>query len=134
MDASTLEKIADFICGDNTEKFPIYRTGSELTRFFQRAGVNVAHDGSTRKWWTLNTLQNLKGPDLQNVILRLASPKEYGGETNKIKLAIKTLNDILRMEGLQVSVEGVTPKFNRITPHFDFEKTEKQARKVEIAT
>ena len=126
MDPSTLEKIAEFICGDNSEKDPTYRTGSELTRFFQRAGVDIAHDGTTRKWWTLNTLQNLKGPELQNVILRLASPMEYGSETNKIKLALKTLNEILRIEGLQVSIEGVTPKLNKITPDFNFEKIEQQ--------
>ena len=59
MDGQTLESLADMICGDG-EEYPVYRTGSELTRFFRRVGFsNLVHDGSTRKWWTLSVLEQL---------------------------------------------------------------------------
>jgi len=79
MDSQTLERIADYICGDG-DNYPARRSGSELTRFFQRVGFsNFAHDGATRKWWTLSVLQQLTPNNLNAVIYRLANPKEYGG-------------------------------------------------------
>ena len=38
MDESTLREIAKFICGD-ARSHPVYRSGYELTEFFQRAGL-----------------------------------------------------------------------------------------------
>ncbi len=47
MDGQTLELLAEMICGDDQEKFPVYRSGSELTRFFQRVGfVNFSKRGT----------------------------------------------------------------------------------------
>ena len=118
MDAQTLESIAEMICGDD-EDCPVYRSGSELTRFFQRVGFsNFKHDGSTRKWWTLDVLQQLSHNNLNAVILRLANPREYKGDQGLIKKAIKKLNEILMIEGLSVGIDGVTPKLNKITPQF----------------
>jgi hypothetical protein len=59
MDASTKERIAEFICGDDATKFPVYRSSSYLTKFFKDIGINKTHDGSTRKWWTLNVINEL---------------------------------------------------------------------------
>ncbi len=78
MDGQTLELLAEMICGDDQEKFPVYRSSSKLTSFFQRVGFsNLSHDGSTRKWWTLDALNTLSENNLKAVILRLANPKEY---------------------------------------------------------
>lgn len=119
MDSQTLDSIADFICGDNSTDYPIYRTGSELTRFFQRVGFsNFVHDGSTRKWWTLDVLKSLSDNNLKAVILRLANPSEYRGDREQIGQAITKLNEILMIEGLKVELEGVTPQFKKITPQF----------------
>lgn len=123
MDGQTLDSLAIMICGDGQD-YPEYRSGSELTRFFQRVGFsNLQHDGSTRKWWTLNVLTQLTENNLKAVILRLADPREYRGNQQKVEQAIKKLNEILMVEGLSVELEGVRPKLKEITPQF-IEQTE----------
>ncbi|EPG66448.1 hypothetical protein [Leptospira wolffii] len=119
MDPSTKNRISDFICGDNSEKYPLYRTGTNLTRFFNEIGINAVHDGSTRKSWVLSVISDLNGPDLQKVILRLASPKLYGGEREKIALALKSLNEILNVEGLNISIKGTDPLLAKFDPKYD---------------
>lgn len=117
MDSQTLESIAEMICGDGD--FPIYRSGSELTRFFHRVGfANFTHDGSTRKWWTLNVLGQLSENNIKAVILRLADPREYRGNSDLIGHAIKKLNEILMIEGIKVEINGVKPVLKEITPQF----------------
>ena len=60
MDESTLDKIAEFICG-NGEQYPEYRSSSRLTAFFGRAGLpRFVHDGSTRQRWVLDCLKQCK--------------------------------------------------------------------------
>ncbi len=118
MDARTLEALAEMICGDGPD-YPVYRTGSELTRFFQRVGFsNFRHDGSTRKWWTLDVLNQLTGNNLKAVVLRLADPREYRGNQQQVDQAIKKLNEILMIEGLKVELEGVRPRLKEVTPQF----------------
>lgn len=118
MDGQTLDSLADVICGDGPD-YPVYRTGSDLTRFFQRVGFsNIRHDGSTRKWWTLNILNQLTEKNLKAVILRLADPREYRGNENQVGQAISVLNAILMLEGLKVELDGVIPRLVEITPQF----------------
>lgn len=122
MDPQTLERIAEFICGDGTD-FPVYRSGTELTRFFVRVGLlNHIHDGSTRKWWTLEVLKQLTEKNLNAVILRLANPKEYGGNEDVVCKAIEKLNQILMIEGLKIELDGVQPQLRPITPTFAAKK------------
>ncbi len=105
------------ICGG--QDFPEYRTGSELTSFFRRVGFsNFLHDGSTRKWWTLNVLNQLTENNVRAVILRLADPREYRGNQQKVNQAITKLNEMLMVEGLKVELDGITPKLKEITPAF----------------
>jgi hypothetical protein len=128
MDNTTKEHIAEFICGDDQERCPVYRSSSYLTNFFQNNGVNARHDGSTRKWWVLEVLNQLNGELLQRIILRLASPREYGGDKEKTRLALKTLNSILEVEGLKLKISGVTPVLERITPNFNLEEEETELK------
>ena len=115
VDEKTLELLAEMICGDAG---PVYRTGSELTRFFNRVGFsNFKHDGSTRKWWTLSVLSQLTDNNLKAVICRLANPREYNGDPKKTSEAIAKLNTILALEGLAVELDGVTPCLKEVTPH-----------------
>lgn len=115
MDGSTIESLAEMICGDDPAKFPAYRSGSELSRFFQRVGFsNLSHDGSTRKWWVLQTLKSLTENNLKAVILRLANPKEYRGDKESTKKAISSLNEILILEGLCVRINGVDPEIKAV--------------------
>ena len=116
LDEKTLEALAELICGDSG---PHYRKGWELPIFFRNAGLQCPdHDGSTRKWWTLDRLQeyNADPSKIQKTILRVANPKEYPGEPHKVNEVIKRLNDILSVEGLKVYVDGVTPKIQEILP------------------
>lgn len=118
MDGQTIDSLADMICGDGPD-FPVYRTGSELTRFFQRVGfANFRHDGSTRKWWTLDVLNQLTENNLKAVVLRLADPREYRGDQTQVNQALTKLNEILMIEGLKVELDGVTPRLKEITPQF----------------
>lgn len=126
MDSQTLESIAEMICGEGG---PIYRTGSDLTRFFHRVGfTNFTHDGSTRKWWTLNVLQQLTENNLKAVICRLADPREYRGNSDLIKQAIERLNNILMVEGIGIEIDGITPVLKNIMPKFVDIKQEEELK------
>lgn len=122
MDATTKNKIGEFICGDISipQKYPIYRSSFYLTRFFQEIGINATHDGTTRNRWTQELIAKLNGNDLQKVILRLVSPKLYAGNREQIMLALKTMNEILSVESLKVIIEGTEPKLIKQAPNYDF--------------
>jgi hypothetical protein len=110
LDQQTLDALADLICGDAG---PFYRRGWELAGFFRRASLSCPdHDGSTRKWWALERLRefNETAESLENVILRLANPREYKGDSDITHQVIAALNKILAIEGLQVHLAGVIPK------------------------
>ena len=115
MDGKTIESLADMICGDG--EYPVYRSGPELTRFFHRVGFpNFTHDGSTRKWWTLDVLTQLTENNLTAAVLRLADPREYGGSQQQVSQAITRLNEIIMVEGLKVELDGAKPSIKEITP------------------
>ncbi len=120
MDSVTKRKIGEFICGDDKGRYPEYRSSTNLTRFFQDIGIDAVHDGSSRNPWVYSVVEGLKGPELQKVILRLASPKLYGGDREKIIIALKSLNEILAIEGLKVNIVGVEPQLVREQPNYDF--------------
>ena len=79
------------------------------------------HDGSTRKWWTLEVLRGCSPPQLRQIIERLASPLEYGGDRETIKSAHNLLNKILSVEGLRVRLQGKTPVFEPIEVDYTIE-------------
>lgn len=127
MDLQTLEALAEIICGDDESRFPVYRKGTDLSRFFQACGISrLQHDGSTRKWWTLEALKVCSGNELTTIILRLASPKEYRGDKDQILKAVNYLNKILNMEGYKVIFEGPNPKLVSATISFNLEPEEKK--------
>lgn len=109
LDPATLDALADFVCGDDREKYPEYRSSGYLTRFFQNININVTHDGSTRKWWVLELLKQLTLDDLEKVILRLIDIREYKADRRKLEVATKAMNDILFMENMSVIFQGRDP-------------------------
>lgn len=126
MDDSTLDKIAEFICGNGVQ-YPVYRSSSYLTAFFERAGVpRFVHDGSTRQRWVLDVLRSCTREELAGVIKRLASPKEYQGDKIKTAAALKLLNEALYVEGFAVRLRGIEPYFERITVSFEPDGTEQK--------
>lgn len=116
LDNDTLEALAELICGDSG---PYYRRGWQLPIFFRSAGLQCPdHDGTTRKWWTLDRLQeyNIDPSKIEKVILRLANPKEYPRQHHIAKKVIKELNYILSIEGLEVYLDGIEPKIKEVPP------------------
>lgn len=118
-DKKTLDRIAAIICGDNLESkycddygdCPFYRKGSELPGFFQNAGLECEpHDGSTRKLWTLERLKeyNENSSSIKKILLRLASPLEYG-DKNATEIVIQELNNIIFAEGYEIKLNGFKP-------------------------
>jgi hypothetical protein len=109
LDTEILDPLADFICGDAKDRFPIYRSSFYLTRFFQNINIDVTHDGSTRKVWVLEVLKQLQPSDIEKVILRLVDPREYKGVNDNFKQAVQSMNEILIMENLAVEFDNVRP-------------------------
>jgi len=118
MDENTLNNIAGFICG-NDENHPVYRSSSKITEFFGRAGLpQFVHDGSTRQRWILDRLKECNREQLANVLKRLVSPREYGGDREAIKSALIQINEILYVEGFKLKLVGMEPKFETISVDF----------------
>lgn len=125
LDDSTLEVISETICGSGQgagggpsyDSPGPYRSKSEIISFFSRARVNPRGESSTRKWFTLESLQTINGEDdLERVILRLASPREYRGDTNITNKVMEHLNQVLQLEGLEVVLLGVDPQIRQCRP------------------
>ena len=117
IDDSTLEMIAELICGSGagagggySSPSP-YRTMGQINDFFRRAGVRPQGQSSTRKWFVLESLQSINGTKhLDAVLLRLTSPKEHRGDSNLTQEVADYLNRALQVEGLEVYLVGVDPK------------------------
>ena len=116
LDTEILDPLADFICGDAKDRFPIYRSSFYLTRFFQNLNIDVTHDGSTRKVWVLEVLKQLQPPDIEKVILRLVDPREYKGVNDNFKQALQRMNEILIMVNLAVGIDNVRPYIKYAEP------------------
>ncbi len=117
IDDRTLEAIAELICGSGDGsgggyKSPgPYRSMVDIIKFFDRAGVLPRGESSTRKWFVLESLQNVNGTDdFEKVVLRLASPKEYSGDSEVTQRVNDYLNGTLQVEGVEVVLVGVEPQ------------------------
>jgi hypothetical protein len=109
LDTDILVSLADFICGDEKDRFPSYRSSSSLTRFFQNLNIDVTHDGSTRKVWVLEVLNQLQPADIEKVILRLVDLREYKGARGNLKQAVQSMNEILLIDNLAVGFDNAQP-------------------------
>jgi len=122
LDDSTLEAIAETICGAGegagggyNAPGP-YRSKTQICDFFRRAGVDPRGMSSTRKWFVLESLQVLNGTSqIDGVLKRLASPKEYRGDATVTQAVTDHLNQILQVEGLELAVVGVEPHIRERT-------------------
>jgi hypothetical protein len=117
LDASTLEAVAEMICGSGEGsgggyQSPCpYRTKSQLFDLFRRAGVEPQGESSTRKWFVLEALQAVNGTEfLDRLLLRLAYPKEYRGDAEVTGIVIDHLNQLLQVEGWEIVLQGIDPK------------------------
>ena len=131
MEMQTLELLAEFICGDDKEKFPTYRSSMYLSRFFENAGLaRFKHDGTTRKWWVLDSLKQCKPDEIKQVIARLANPREYKADKTQVRIALDSLNEIILLEGLKVELIGPNPIIRPVTASFDMDDKPQEERKL----
>lgn len=131
LDSATLDSLADFICGDDGESFPTYRSSSYLTRFFADINIDAIHDGSTRKWWVLGVLKQLPPVVLERVILRLVDPRIYGGKKDLLGMAVRSMNEILAMDNIGIEFKQNRPILTDAAP-ISFEVEELQRESVAI--
>ena len=116
IDDTTLEAIAELVYGGGQGSGGgytspgTYRSMGEILGFFERAGVELHGQSGTRKWRVLESLQSINGSsDLRKVLVRLASPKEYRGDSHVFQQVIGHLNRSLQVEGLEIRLTGVEP-------------------------
>ena len=121
LDESTLEALAECICGSGTgagggyARPGPYRTMGQIHDFFRRAGSRPVGTSSTRKWFVLESLEAANGSGrLEHVLRRLANPKEYHGDADLTDSVIEHVNQILIVEGLELSLQGVDAKVQEI--------------------
>lgn len=109
LDPAVVDSLADFVCGDISSKYPTYRSSFFLTQFFASAGIEARHGGSTRKWRVLSVLEQLDTAEIEKVILRLMDLREYKGDGEKHKVAVQSMNEILRLDDYAIRFDVNRP-------------------------
>lgn len=117
----TLTALAEMICGGtggghgyNWDHFP-YRSSSYLTEFFSNCDLDYSHDGSTRKWWVLQVLEELNSMSVSTphlppngiirVIQELMDSLTFLKENLDRDKALENINTVLTRDGLMVSID-----------------------------
>ena len=102
--AEILEYIAELISET--------KSGSGITRFFNASGYpEFVHDGSTKKWFILNCLQNLNrrsgGPyHVIKIIEKLADPRQYLNTVEIHKKIVDKLDNVIVFHGLRLNKDN----------------------------
>lgn len=111
---SSLNKLAEMICGNSPFIYFPYRSSSNLTKFFVELGLDYIHDGSTRLSWVESVLNQInalpcKNKDLPSsgmikVIESLVDPNKFlFNENYDIEKARANINKILELDNLKLS-------------------------------
>jgi hypothetical protein len=109
LDDRTLFQLASLISGQDG---PVYRSKPDLARFFAQAGLEFESEERVgRQSLTLQHLRryNASSEAISKVLLRLADPREYAGDVERIDEVLRRLNRLLSVEGLHVELEGARP-------------------------
>jgi hypothetical protein len=140
------------ICGnyEASKSFFVYRSGSQLTRFFRDCDTDYRHDGSTRANWVADVLKKIL-PELQpnkftpsktfaRVIETLMDREDATNESHERINALAMLNTALAREGYEAfyaedkrcylrHIETNTTINNQPNPHRPFSQHEIVRRK-----
>ena len=83
----------------------------QIHGFFRRAGIRPVGTSFTRKWFVLESLEAVNESDrFEHVLRRLASPKEHHGDADLTNSVLEHLNQVLIVEGLELSLQGVNAR------------------------
>ncbi|WP_221930468.1 hypothetical protein [Paracoccus laeviglucosivorans] len=108
-----IRAIADMICG-NVDHFP-YRTGRLITEFFEDCGLDLRHDGRTRRDWVARRLTEVLAaqtrPDLlpdafASILRNLLDRAEAEPDDPDRSAALAALNAVLQTEGWVASYDA----------------------------
>lgn len=117
LDANTLAEMARIICGDD---HLYYRQGWQIARFFRRAGWDKVpdYDGEYRRKWTQARLTERceDASEMEKVLLRLADPREYLDEPERLPEVIAAVNAFLIHEGFRLENPGGRPRLVACDP------------------
>ena len=116
----TINKLAEMICGSTGQGHGFdhtnfrYRSSSYLTEFFENIGLDYSHDGSTRKYWVQEVLNELNSDVCQNPLLpsdnicraitELMDSANFESNENNREKALVQVNELLKRDGLEVSI------------------------------
>ena len=114
-----IDQLAFMICGDSPyDGNFLYRSSSYLTIFFRGIDLDYRHDGSTRRLWVSEVLEELnKKPELneefpsaelKKVIESLLDPTNFMGSDTNHDLAINQVNQLLKSQSLTIEKDGRT--------------------------
>jgi hypothetical protein len=108
-----LEGLAEMVVGDNP-LFP-YRSSYFITQFFKRCGLPHVHDGSTRRFWVKEVLEQLNGnagnsadlpsDEILRVVDELFDPFEFDHVKKSPELACENLNRLIARHGLAARLD-----------------------------
>lgn len=117
----TLTELSEMICGGaggagfEWKNFR-YRSSTYLTEFFTNCDMEFVHDGSTRKWWVLDVLeqlniglasnQQLPADGILRVIQELMDPTDFERESLDKDAALIDLNMVLGRDGFQAYIDA----------------------------
>lgn len=113
---AAIAKIAEMICGDQPFQFFPYRSSSYLTRFFVDLDLDYVHDGSTRRVWVREVLDelnrrqspdNMPSPEMVKVIEYLLHPDHFLFDDNvDHDKALEAVTSSLKTNALTISVQA----------------------------
>lgn len=106
-----MNKLGEMVVGD-TINFP-YRSSSLITKFFEDSGFPLMrHDGSTRRVWATQQLENMSLDDLYKIIQCLFKKKYFNNQEVDIEEAKKTLRQELTLACSEDDIEDLSDVFD----------------------
>jgi len=122
LNSNVISNLALMVCGDGKYKdiFP-YRSSSYLTEFFRNLDLDYVHDGSTRRFWVQNVLdeinrkdnktkENVPSLEIIKVVGQLLHPSIFITDNPSLnrEKAVEMMNELLKSENLIVKIDMQT--------------------------